>query len=132
MQDFRERAADIFQFFLGVDIRIPGSNVVHIRNQHQPTFFGFGVIQFVLAVLFLDDLTDLFGMQLIEKRKTVLQKQKNALMVGRSSDMFDEFCILVIGNCRRDLFDQLLRLLVKILLMIIYTEIIDSGKAFVI
>ncbi len=100
VQDFGERAADVLQLLLGVDVGIARSDVVHIGDQHQPAFFGFAVVEPVLAVLLFYHLADLRRVQLIEERKAVLQKQKNALVMGRSSDMFDEFGILVIGNGR--------------------------------
>ena len=126
MQNLGERTADILQLFFGVDVGISGSDVVHIGDKHQPAFFSFSIIEFVLAVFLFDDLADLFGMKLIKQRKAILQKQKNALVKGRSSDMFDKFCVLVVGDRRRDFFDQLLWLLVKIVLMIIDAEVIDS------
>lgn len=100
MQNPGEGAADILQLFFGVDVGVAGSDVVHVRDQHQPAFFRLGMIKFVLAVLLLNHLADLLGMELIKQRKAVLQKQKNALVMGRSSDMFDKFGVLVVGDRR--------------------------------
>ena len=100
MQDPGEGAADILQLFFGVDVGVAGSDVVHIGDEYQPAFFGFGMVKFVLVVLLLDHLADFLGMELIKQRKAVLQKQKNALLVGRSSDMFDKFGVFVVSDRR--------------------------------
>ena len=91
---------NVLQLLFGVDVGVARGNVVHIGNQNQPALAGLGVVEFVLAIFLFDDLQDFFGMKLIKQRKTVLQKQKNALVVGRSSNMFFEFGSFVIGNGR--------------------------------
>ena len=62
MQDSGEWTADVFQLFFSVDVGVSGSDIVHIGDQYQPTFFGFGIIKFVLAVLLFNHLADLLGM----------------------------------------------------------------------
>jgi len=71
MQDFGKRTADIIQLFLGVDVTVSGCDIIHIRNQHQPAFFGFLMIKHKLIILFLDDFTDFLRMKLIKQRKPV-------------------------------------------------------------
>lgn len=131
MKYFGEWTADILQLLFCMYVAVTGSDVVHIGNQHQPTFFCFAFIQWIFGILLFYDFQYLIRMQLIKQRQLVLQKQKNAFLMGRSSDMFHKFGFLVVSNRRRDFFNQLFWLLVKIILKIIDIEMIDPIKTFV-
>ena len=100
MQDLGKRTFHFFQLFFGMDVAVARGDVVHIGNQHQPALFRFAIVQRVFGIFLFDDFQDFIRMQLIKQRQLILQKQKNAFLMGRSSNMLYEFCSFVIGNGR--------------------------------